>query len=130
MGIWQGLANGHGLPKVSLGPAIPDPTIPYGRVSEWPARKAGGRQAIFYRILSFWTPYAVCQKASPSVVFSASTLAALFCLKASDAAMWRLPSTCERPLRPCGAQWGTVGRNPVIWGENGIDEIQFRDFLV
>jgi hypothetical protein len=32
--------GGHGLPKVSLGPAMPDPSMPYG----WAARKADDLQ--------------------------------------------------------------------------------------
>jgi hypothetical protein len=43
--------NGYGLPNVSLGPAMPDPSTPFGRATlettlrpfqGWPARRAGG----------------------------------------------------------------------------------------
>jgi hypothetical protein len=45
--------GGHGLPKVSLGPAMPKPSMPYGRATPkmalqlfggWPARRAVGLQ--------------------------------------------------------------------------------------
>jgi hypothetical protein len=45
--------GGHGLPKVSLGPVMPDPSTPCGRPTPetalqqflgWPTRKAGGLQ--------------------------------------------------------------------------------------
>jgi hypothetical protein len=33
MGVWQGVAMAHGLPKVSLWPAMPDPSMPCGRAT-------------------------------------------------------------------------------------------------
>jgi hypothetical protein len=33
MGVWRGLASGHGLFKVSPRPAIPDPSTPCGQVT-------------------------------------------------------------------------------------------------
>jgi hypothetical protein len=58
--------GGHGLPKLSLGPAIPYPSTPCRRASletalqlfqGWPAHRAGLPVAVFYP-LGHPTPYA------------------------------------------------------------------------
>jgi hypothetical protein len=55
MGDGRMAKGGHGIPKVSLGPVMPEPSTPYGRF--W-----GGRPASLVacaRLLPIWTPHAV-----------------------------------------------------------------------
>jgi len=56
--------GGHGLPKVSPGPAMPDPSMPCGRATpETALQQFRGRPAhrvgSLRRLLPFWTPHAV-----------------------------------------------------------------------
>jgi hypothetical protein len=51
MGVWQGLANGHGFPKVSLKPVMPYPTLLHPECGP-PTGRAGCA-----RIQPLWTPY-------------------------------------------------------------------------
>jgi hypothetical protein len=56
--VWQGVANGHGLPKVLLGPAMPYPSTlcswatpetaaAFETFQGWPARRMGGLRPFY-----------------------------------------------------------------------------------
>jgi hypothetical protein len=51
-------SGGHGLPKVSPGPAMPDSSMPCGRATSETALRQGVGRAACARLLPLWTSYA------------------------------------------------------------------------